>query len=98
MYWIGNFLLAIATVLGYALHVYMWIIIIGALLSWVNPDPYNPIVRFIRNVTEPVLGRVRKWLPIGYSGMDFSPLIVIFVIYFLQIFLVGSLMDMANKF
>jgi len=75
----------------------MWLIIIRALLSWVNPDPYNPIVRFLIKVTEPVLYFVRRKLPVYLGGMDFSPVVVLLAIYFLRIFLVKSLMEMALR-
>ena len=95
MFILSNFLLGIAAVLNLVLWLYMWIIIACAILSWVNPDPRNPIVRFLHNATEPLLYRVRRALPFSAGGIDFSPLIVILVIYFLQIFLVGSLQQMA---
>ena len=95
MFVIGNFLRALATVIDYALIFYMWIVIARAVLSWVSPDPYNPIVRFIHNVTEPVLYRVRRWLPFGFTGIDFSPLIVLLIIIFLRLFIVDSLMRLA---
>jgi len=76
----------------------MWIIMIRALLSWVNPDPYNQIVRFIHYVTEPVLYRVRALIPINFGGMDFSPIVVILGIYFLDTFLVNSLYRIADMF
>ncbi len=95
MFILSNFLLGIAAVLNLVLWLYMWIIIARAILSWVNPDPRNPIVRFLYNATEPLLYRVRRALPFYAGGIDFSPLIVILVIYFLQIFLVGSLQQMA---
>jgi len=96
MFVIGNFLRALATVIDYALIFYMWIVIARAVLSWVSPDPYNPIVRFIHNVTEPVLYRVRRWLPFGFTGIDFSPLIVLLIIIFLRLFIVDSLMRLAT--
>jgi YggT family protein len=81
-----------------ALNIYMWILIARALLSWVSPDPYNPIVRFLYNVTEPVLFRVRRTLPFAYaSGIDLSPMIVILGIFFLKAFLVRSLYDVAVR-
>jgi YggT family protein len=95
MYIVGYFLSALATVLDYALIFYMWVVIAGAVLSWVSPDPYNPIVRFIHNLTEPVLYRVRRWLPFGFTGIDFSPLVVLLVIIFLRTFLVNSLVRLA---
>ena len=76
------------------LQVYFWIIIVRALLSWVNPDRYNPIVRFLYQVTEPVLRPIRRRLPMR-MGLDLSPLIVILVIKVLQWFLVDSLRDLA---
>jgi len=85
-------------VIDIGLTVYMWVIIIRALISWVSPDPYNPIVRFLYRVTEPVLRPVRRILPIGGIGVDFSPLIVILVIYFLRIFLVRILIQLASQF
>jgi len=97
MFVAANFLYAIAKVLGFALNLYMWIIIARALISWVNPDPYNPIVRFLVSVTEPVLYFIRRKLPIYLGGFDFSPVIAILVIYFMQIFIVQSLIQMAAK-
>lgn len=93
---LGNFLNAVALVLGLALDLYMWIIIARAVLSWVNPDPFNPIVRFIHNVTEPVLKQVRAKIP-GIDGIDLSPIVVIFAIYFIKIFVINSLLDIARQ-
>jgi len=98
MFVIGNFLAALASVLSMLLSAYMWIIIIRALISWVNPDPYNPIVQFLRAATDPVLYRVRRWLPVSFGGIDFSPLIVIAALIFLQSFLVQSLLDLSRAF
>ena len=98
MFVLGNFILALATIINYGLIIYMWIIIIRALISWVNPDPYNPIVRILYRLTEPVLWRVRRLLPIGGIGIDFSPLIVILVIIFLRLFLVTTLIQLAARF
>jgi YggT family protein len=95
MFIIGNLLKAVAVVLNYVLHFYMWIVIARAVLSWVNPDPYNPIVRFIHNVTEPVLYRIRRKLPFDFGGIDFSPIIVILGIIFLQHFVVTSLFRLS---
>ncbi len=96
MFVLANFLIAAATVLGMLITLYTYVIIARAIISWVNPDPYNPIVRFLYNVTEPVLYRVRRTIPFAYAGgLDFSPLIVLLALYFLQIFLVRSLQDFA---
>jgi YggT family protein len=66
-------------------------------ISWVSPDPYNPIVQFLYRATEPVLEPIRRKLPGGGFGIDISPLIVILAIYFLRIFLIGSLQDIASE-
>jgi YggT family protein len=92
---VANFLFATASVLQLVLTVYLWIVIARALISWVNPDPYNPIVRFLFNATEPLLFWVRRRLPVSFGGVDFSPLLVLMAIYFLQGFLVQSLRDLA---
>ena len=97
MFLLRHLLEAMATILDLALNIYMWLIIARALLSWVNPDPYNPIVRFLYNVTEPVLGYVRRRLPLVFGGLDLSPLLVLVVIVFLRQFLVASLVDLALK-
>lgn len=94
----GNLLQALASVLGTVLTLYFWIVIISALLSWVNPDPYNPIVRILRNLTEPVFYRIRRWIPFTMvGGIDLSPLIVLLAIQFLQIFLVRTLAMTAMR-
>ena len=88
--------MAIAKIMDIALSIYMWLIIIRALISWVNPDPYNPIVRFLISVTEPVLEPIRRRLPL-MGGIDFSPIVAILAIIFLQTFAVQSLMQMALR-
>ena len=95
MFIVGNFIAAVARLVDIALTVYLWLIIIRAVLSWVNPDPYNPIVRFIHQVTEPVMAPVRRWFPIRGLGIDFSSIIILLVIFFLQSFLVKSLLEIA---
>ena len=92
----GNFLTSVAWLLSKVLDLYMWAFIIAALLSWVNPDPWNPIVRFLRSITEPVLSRIRNTLRI-HGGLDFSPIIAILAIQFLQRFVIQTLMDMGHR-
>jgi YggT family protein len=96
MFIIANFLLAVARILDIGLTLYMWIVIARAVISWVNPDPYNPVVRFLHSVTEPLMYNIRRWIPVYYGGIDFSPIIVILVIIFLQSFLVQSLIQLAS--
>lgn len=97
MFILGNLLQALAYIIHILLNLFMWVIIIRAIISWVNPDPYNPIVRFLYLVTEPVLFKVRRLLPIAVMGIDFSPIIVILAIIFLDTFLVKSLEDIAIR-
>jgi len=96
MFILAFFFEAIADVLYYALNLYMWIVIAGAVLSWVSPDPYNPIVRFINAATEPVFYQIRKRLPVIFGGFDLSPIIVFLVIIFLQTFVVNTLHGLAR--
>jgi len=96
MFIAGNFISALATILDMLLQFYMWVIIARAVLSWVSPDPYNPIVQFLYKVTEPVLYPIRVRMG-GMGGMDLSPMIVIFLIIFLKQFLVGTLFGLAAR-
>ncbi|MDQ1290852.1 MAG: YggT family protein [Nitrospirota bacterium] len=96
MFVFRNVLLGAATVLDYVLWLYMWIIIARALISWVNPDPWNPIVQFLDRATEPVLAPIRRWM--GWRmGIDLSPIIAILILTFLQFAVVQSLKDLALR-
>ena len=97
MYIVGYFLWALAKVMNIVLTIYMWVIIARAILSWVSPDPFNPIVRFIHNITEPVLYPIRMRVPLNFGGIDFSPMIVFLGIIFLQTFIVSSLQRLAQS-
>ncbi|PJA79522.1 MAG: hypothetical protein CO149_01900 [Nitrospirae bacterium CG_4_9_14_3_um_filter_51_5] len=97
MFIVGNVLHGVATILDTILWLYMWVIIIRALISWVNPDPWNPIVQFLDRVTEPVLSQIRHRIGMGGMGFDFSPIIAILIIMFVQIAVVASLKDLALK-
>jgi YggT family protein len=96
MFVLGNLVYALANVVDIALSIYMWIVIVSALISWVNPDPFNPIVRFLYGITEPLFNFVRRHLPLPQMGIDFSPLIVLLAIVFLQQFLVKTLLQIAS--
>ncbi len=98
MFALGYFFKALAHVLDWALTIYMWIVIAKVVLSWVNPDPYNPIVRVINSATDPVFYEIRKRIPINLGMIDISPIIVFLSIYFIQIFVVGSLLHLASTF
>lgn len=95
MFILANLIVAVAKILSIVLSIYMWVIIIQAILSWVNPDPFNPIVRILYQVTEPVLARLRRILPLQFGGMDFTPFVLVLVIIFIQQFLVNSLVELA---
>jgi YggT family protein len=97
MFVANYFLLALANVVNLVLVAYMWMIIARALLSWINPDPFNPIVRFLYRVTEPVLRPVRHRLPTLAIGLDLSPMVVLLAIYFLKEFLVPVLSRLATE-
>ncbi len=92
-----NFLYAIARLLDIALSAYMWILIIRVILSWVNPDPYNPIVRALYSITDPVLSWLRRRFPLMAGTIDFSPMVVILAIYFIRLFVVKTLFDLAMR-
>jgi YggT family protein len=98
MFVVANLLRGIAVVLDMLLRFYMWVVIARVVISWVNADPYNPIVRAIISATEPLLYRIRRSLPVFGGGIDLSPLVVFAGIFFLQTFLVQSLMDLAVHF
>ena len=91
---LSNFLLAIAKLLNFVLSAYIWVIIGRAVISWVNADPYNPIVQFLVRATEPLLARIRRVLPI-MGGLDLSPMVLILAVVFLQSFLVPTLQQLA---
>jgi len=95
MFVASNLVLAVARLLEIVCWAYFWMIIARAVLSWVNPDPSNPIVRFLYRATEPVLRPIRDRLPTFQMGLDLSPMIVLLAIYFLESFLIGSLRDLA---
>ena len=98
MFVLGNFFQALGTVTGYTLEILSWLIIIRALLSWVSPDPYNPIVQFIERSTEWILVPFRQWIPSYKIGIDLSPLLALLLVYFLKIFLVQTLLGLAVRF
>jgi YggT family protein len=90
--------IALARLVDLAFNIYIFIVVARALVSWVSPDPYNPIVRFLHNATDPVLFRVRRLLPFSAGAIDFSPMILIFVLYLVQGFLVSLLLKLGHSF
>ncbi len=96
MFVIANLMQAVAQILDMALGIYIWVIIIRSLITWVNPDPYNPVVRFLYKATEPVLYRIRRYVP-SLGGMDISPVIAIFAIIFVRRFFITTMLEIAFK-
>ena len=95
MFVFGDLIIAIAKIVDTLLEIYKWVIIIAALISWVNPDPYNPIVRFLYSVTEPVFRPIRRLIGYRLGPIDISPIIVILAIIFIQSFLIRTLIKVG---
>ena len=88
---------AFATILHSVISIYIWVIIISSLLTWVKPDPYNPIVQILYRLTEPVYALIRRYIPTNFGGMDIAPLILILGLQFCQMFFVKLLFELANS-
>ncbi|MBU0469742.1 MAG: YggT family protein [Candidatus Omnitrophica bacterium] len=95
MFVLGNLFNALAAIVNIILSMAYWLILIRALISWVNPDPYNPIVQFLYRTTEPILEPIRRYLP--PMGIDISPIIAFVAIIFLKAFLVATLVDIGRS-
>lgn len=93
MFVIGNLVLSIAQLLNMLFTLISWLIIIRAIISWVNPDPFNPIVQFLYKTTEPILMPIKRFFHMQFWAIDISPLIAIFILIFMQNFIVRTLMD-----
>lgn len=98
MAYLANIIAGLAWVIGNVLTIYFYVVIVSALISWVGPDPYNPVVRFLRNVTEPIYVYIRRYIPFVYlGGFDLSPIVLIIVIQFLQFAVVKNLHYLAIR-
>ena len=95
MFVFANFFDALAQLLDFAITLYIYAVIARAIISWFNADPYNPIVRFLHKITDPVLYHIRRYVPV-MGGLDLSPLVLIFALYFLSLFLVSTLHSIAG--
>ncbi len=89
---------ALAQILHMIISIYIWVVIIGALITWVNPDPYNPIVQILRRLTEPAYAFVRRYIPTMIGGIDLAPIIIIIGLQFIDLFAVKLLFSLANAF
>lgn len=92
-----NLIIAVANVADVLLNVYSWLIIARAIISWVSPDPYNPIVNFLYMVTEPILRPARRIIPPIGGTIDISPIVVLLLLMFLRQALIKSLFDLARS-
>lgn len=93
---LSTFISAVAQILHMVVQAYIWVIIIAAVLSWVRPDPYNPIVQVLYRITEPAYSFVRKFIPTVIGGVDLAPLIIILALQFIDMFFVRLLVEFAN--
>ena len=80
----GELIMVVAQAINLIFTIYIYIVVARAIISWVNPDPYNPIVRFLHNATDPVLNKIRRVVPLQFGGLDFSPILLLFGVFFLQ--------------
>lgn len=97
MFVIGDVLVGVGQVMNMLLEIYMWIVIVRAVLSWVHPDPYNPIVRFIYNMVDPVTNRLSRILPMRIGLVDISPIILIVAIYLMRLVVVRIIIDTGYR-
>ena len=97
MFVLANFFYFLAQLLELVLTLYTYAVIARAVISWFNVSPYNPLVQFLRRITDPVLYQIQKFVP-SAAGMDFSPLVLILILYFLKSFLVTTLINIAYAF
>lgn len=93
---LSTFIQAVAQILSMAINIYIWIVIIAVLISWVRPDPYNPIVQILYKLTEPVYAKIRRFIPTIIGGIDITPIIVILALQFINLFFVKLLYSFAN--
>ena len=93
---LSKLIIAVATILSQIIDIYIWVVIISALITWVRPDPYNPIVQVLRRLTEPVYEFMRRYIPTSMSGVDLAPIILILSLKFINLFFVELLNELAH--
>ena len=74
-------------ILNSIIMLYMWVIIIAALITWVQPDPYNPVVQLLYRLTQPAYNLVRRFIPTMFNGIDLAPLVIIIFLQIIQVFI-----------
>jgi len=92
----STFIYAVAQILHQVITIYIWVVIIAALITWVRPDPYNPIVQILSRLTEPVYRLIRRYIPTTIGGVDLSPIIVILALQFIDLFFVKLLFNLVG--
>jgi len=92
-----DIVVTIADLVNLLFQLYVYVVIGRVLISWVNPDPYNPIVRFLHNATDPLLDRMRRLLPLVFGGIDFTPLVLLVLLSFCQRIVVRALLQLAHS-
>jgi YggT family protein len=98
MFIVANFLVAVARVLDIGINVFIWLIVIRAIVSWISVDPFNPIVQFLNKSTDPLLFPIRKLLPFSLKwSIDITPIIAVLILIFAQSFVVNTLVDIAMR-
>jgi len=94
---LSTFLLAVAEILEVIINIYIWVIIIASLISWVQPDPYNPIVQILNRITSPVYNLIRRYIPTVIGGIDLAPIIIILALQFINLFFINLLFTFARS-
>jgi YggT family protein len=97
MFVLGNFITGVAFVVDTLLNIYFWIILIRAVMSWIQPNPYNPLVRIVYKLVDPITYKISRMIPTRFGMIDFAPFILMILIVFLQRFLVRSLFDLGAR-
>ena len=94
---LSTFIQALAQILSMVINIYIWVVIIAALISWVRPDPYNPIVQILYKLTEPLYAKIRRVIPTIIGGVDLTPILVILALKFIDLFVVQLLFSLARR-
>ena len=94
---LSTFIQALAQILSMVIKIYIWVVIIAALISWVRPDPYNPIVQILYKLTEPLYAKIRRVIPTIIGGVDLTPILVILALKFIDLFVVQLLFSLASQ-
>ncbi len=92
---LGNIIMGLGGIVHSLITVYIWVVIIAALISWVRPDPYNPIVQVLYRLTEPVYAFIRRYIPTVINGLDLTPIVIIVALQIIDVILINLLGALA---